>query len=243
MGKHQPGRPEQAPRHSKHLSNHPLRGGLANEHFRDATGVRLTNVAPPVNVNSNNQPMGFTLATPNPLYVWGNYNCTNSSYLGTTNTSSSVPCALISDALTLLSTNWRDTNKLTFNSSGGVRVAATSDTVDAAIITGIVYSTGSADGLFSGGAMNLTRLLEDWSSSTLTLNTSIVNLYASQMATHQFVDPGTYYLAPAQRNFNYDLNFSNPAKQPPPGTPNVVILLRTGWATPPPCTTNYYVTP
>ncbi len=208
------------------------------------TAVRLTNgAAPPVNANTNGQPMGFTLATPNPLYVWGNYNCTNSSYLGTTNTASSMPCALISDAVTLLSSSWKDTNQLTFNSSGGVRVAASSDTVDAAIITGIVYSTGTNNGAFSGGVVNLMRLLEDWSSSTLTLNTSIVSLYASQMATHQFMNPGTYYLAPSQRNFYYDMDFSNPAKQPPPGTPNVVLLLRTGWATPPPNNVNYNVTP
>lgn len=207
------------------------------------TAVRLTNgAAPPVDSNTNGQPMGFTVATPNPLYVWGNYNCTNSSYLGTTNTSASVPCSLICDALTILSTNWRDTNQLTFNSSGGVRVAGNT-TIDAAIITGIVYTTGTGGSGFSGGVVNFPRLLEDWSSATLTLNTSMINLYASQMATNQFKNPGTYYLAPSQRNFSYDLNFSDPTKQPPPGTPNVVLLLRTGWATPPPNKVNYYVTP
>src|SRR5262249_25161553 len=63
--------------------------------------VRLTNgIAPPV--------QGFTVATPNPLYVWGNYNCTNSGHLGTTNTVSTVPCALYCDALTVLSAKWSD---------------------------------------------------------------------------------------------------------------------------------------
>ena len=39
-----------------------------------------------VNIAGNNQPSGFTVATPNPLYVWGNYNCPNTTYLNTTNT-------------------------------------------------------------------------------------------------------------------------------------------------------------
>ena len=73
---------------------------------------------------------------------------------------------------------------------------------------------------FSGGVHNITRLLEDWSSATLTLNTCIVNLYNSQRAIGQFMNPGTYYNAPT-RNFNYDQNFSNPSGVPP-GTPLVV---------------------
>jgi hypothetical protein len=56
-----------------------------------------------VNIAGVNQPSGFTVATPNPLYVWGNYNCPNSAYLGTTNTTTDYPASLVSDALTILS--------------------------------------------------------------------------------------------------------------------------------------------
>ena len=48
------------------------------------TAVRLKNGATiPTNmvtIAGSNQPSGFTVATPNPLYVDGNYNCPNSTY-------------------------------------------------------------------------------------------------------------------------------------------------------------------
>jgi hypothetical protein len=174
--------------------------------------VRLTNgIAPPCNDG-----MGFTLITPNPLYVWGNYNQTNSAYLGSTNTSSgTVPCSLISDALTILSSNWRDSKS---TGSYTLRKAA-STTVNAAILTGIVPSTGTGDTQFSGGVQNLPRLLEDWTGSALWLNTSLVCFYNSTRATGLFKNPGvgglTYY-APPQRFFNLDQNFAHLGL--PPGT-------------------------
>jgi hypothetical protein len=184
------------------------------------TAVRLTNgVVPPANGG-----LGFSVATFNPMYVLGHYNQTNSAYLGTTNTSSgTVPCALMSDALTILSPNWQDSQSA---STYTTRIAA-NDTVNAAILTGIVPSTGSSSTTFSGGVHNLPRLLEDWNSPsthTLTLNTSIVNLFNSQMATSQFQNPGVYY-DPPTRQFSFDVNFANPAKQPPPGTPMVSVIV------------------
>ena len=200
------------------------------------TAVRLTNgVAPPVNGG-----LGWSVATPDPLYVLGHYNCTNSGYLGTTNTTSSMPCALMSDALTILSPAWNDSK----SSSSYTARPASDTTVDAAILTGIVPSTGSSSSQFSGGVHNLTRLLEDWNSPstrTLTLNTSIMNLFNSTIATHQFVNPGTYY-DPPTRKFSYDLNFMDPAKQPP-GIPCAMVLVRLNWAVPPPNNVTYNVTP
>ena len=102
-------------------------------------------------------------------------------------------------------------------------------------------STGSSTTTFSGGVHNLPRLLEDWSSSTLWLNTSIINLYSSARATNVFVDPGTYY-EPPTRKFSYNLNYSNP-NYIPPGIPNALVALRYNWAVPPPGSTNYNVTP
>jgi hypothetical protein len=209
------------------------------------TAIRLKNaqIIPPnlVNIAGINQPSGFTLATPNPLYVQGNYNCPNSAHLGTTNTTAAYPASLASDALTILSGAWKDNaSATTLGSSGGGVRTATSDTVNAAILTGIVYSTGSGATTFSGGAMNLPRLLEDWGnggSVTLTLNTSIVNLFASTRATNQFQNPGAYYYAPT-RQFSFDQNFLNYTKQPP-GTPMLGVVLRAKWATPPPNTVTY----
>jgi hypothetical protein len=180
------------------------------------TVIRLINgIAPP-----SNGGQGFTLATPNPLYVLGNYNQTNASYLATSNTSSgTVPCALISDALTILSTNWSD-NVSFANYPSTSWNASSSDTVNAAILTGIVPSTGTDSLHFSGGMQNFTRLLEDWSVSVLWLNTSYVNLYTSTRATNQFLNPGAYYNPPT-RKYSYDRNFADPY-QTPPGTPTVL---------------------
>lgn len=200
--------------------------------------VRITNgIAPP-----NNGGQGFTLATPNPLYVWGDYNCTNRAYLGTTNTAAAgaLPCALMSDALTILSTNWLDAAS---TAAYTTRLAADT-TVNAAILSGIVPSTGSSSTTFSGGVHNLPRLLEDWNSPStrkLTINTSMINLFQSRRATGKFINPGTYY-DPPTRNFSYDLQFRDPTKVPP-GMPCALVALRFGWATPPPNNVTYNVTP
>jgi hypothetical protein len=209
------------------------------------TAIRLKNgttiPANTVNVAGNNQPSGFTVATPNPLYVWGNYNCPNSAYLGKTNPppSSDYPASLVSDALTILSPNWVDSQSQ--KSMGSGKNTAVSDTVNAAILTGVVPSTGSGSTTFSGGVHNLPRLLEDWGSGSasvvLTLNTSIVNLFASTRATNQWQAPGNYYQAPT-RQFSFDQNFLQYSRQPP-GTPMLGAVLRSKWAVPPPNTVTY----
>jgi hypothetical protein len=197
--------------------------------------VRLSNgAAPPVNGG-----LGWSVATPDPLYVLGNYNC-SSAYLGTTNTTTALPCAFMSDALTILSASWQDG----LSGSSYTARRASDTTINAAILTGIVPSTGSSSSQFSGGVHNLPRLLEDWNSPstrTLTLNTAIMNLFSSKIASHQFVNPGTYY-DPPTRKFSYDLNFQDPAKQPP-GVPCALVLVRLNWAVPPPNTITYNVTP
>jgi hypothetical protein len=202
-------------------------------------GVRLANgAAPPVNGGA-----GFSVATPNPLYVIGNYNQTNNGLLDKADTTSgTVPCAFMSDALTILSQDWSDaTSKSTGYSTGSSSYDAHNTTVNAAILTGIVPSTGTDSTHFSGGVHNLPRLLEDWTGYKLTLNTSIINLYNSLQATGRFKNPGTYY-APPTRQFSYDLNFSDPTKVPP-GIPCALVALRYSWATPPPNTVTYNVTP
>jgi hypothetical protein len=184
--------------------------------------VRLTNgVALPTNGWT-----GFTLATPNPLYVMGNYNAQNSINQGSTNVASVVPASLACDALTILSGNWRDsTSSNSIGSSGsGVRDAATT-TIDAALIAGIVYSISPASSAppsqYSGGVSNLPRLLENWNAASLWLNTSLVNLFPSTVATNQYQTPGTYWYAPT-REFSFNPNFET-SNGLPPATPLVCI--------------------
>jgi hypothetical protein len=185
----------------------------------------------------SNNGMGFSVATQNPLYVDGSYNTQIAGSAGssasTTNTAYTVPAALLSDSLTILSGSWDDSK----STQSYTKRDATDTTINAAIITGTVPSTGTGNTTFSGGVHNLTRLLEDWSGNNLYLNTSILRLFDSQMATHQFVNPGTYYQPPT-RQFSFDLNFLNPAKVPP-GVPTALVPIRFGWTTPPPGTVTY----
>jgi hypothetical protein len=195
--------------------------------------VRLVNGAIIPTNGTSAQPGGWTLATPNPLYVWSNYNIGPGGVAGSTDTSHTFPASLVSDALTILSCSWQDGN------SGGTLGGrnASSTTINAAILTGIVFSTDNSSNHFSGGVMNLPRLLEDWSSDTLTLNTSIVNLFNSVRATNWFQNPGVYYFAPT-RQFSFDNNFTNYVKMPP-GTPFLGWMVRAKWRVPPPNTVNY----
>jgi hypothetical protein len=199
--------------------------------------IRLANgTVIPTNMTTANVASGFTVATPNPLYTWGHYNAPVPAQRDTTNTGGCFPASLISDAMTILSTNWHDSA-----SAGALsgRIAG-STTVNAAILTGIVYSTGNSDTTYSGGVMNLPRMLEDWdgSGTILTLNTSIVNLFNSVQATNQFKMPGVYYYAPWKRQFTFDINFLDYRKLPP-GTPTLPVINRVKWAAPPAGMTNY----
>jgi hypothetical protein len=170
-----------------------------------------------------NNGLGFTVATQNPLYVWGNYNTTINSNIyaatvGSTTNGAAVPAALIADAITILSPNWSDA----LSASVFASRTASSMTVNAAMLCGNVPSTGVTSTTFSGGVHNLTRFLENWAGATLTYNTSLVCLFSSQMATNQWraqhnSNPSGYY-DPPTRLWGFDQNFSNPNKLPP-GTP------------------------
>jgi hypothetical protein len=192
----------------------------------DLFAVRLVNGSILPTNGTAVAPTGWTVATPNPLYVWGHYNIGpgGSTTPGNTDTSKTFPASLVSDALTILSANWQDLQSSLVITDGSKSKA--SDTiVNAAILTGIVYSTDGTSNHFSGGVQNVPRLLEDWGNglTTLTLNTSIVNLFDSARATNWFRNPGAYYYAPT-RKISFDLNFTNGAKLPP-ATPALTLVV------------------
>jgi hypothetical protein len=141
---------------------------------------------------------------------------------GNSDTSKTFPASLVSDALTILSPNWQDSQSSLLITDGS-KSKANNTTVNAAILTGIVYSTDGTSNHFSGGVMNVPRLLEDWTGVTLTLNTSIVNLFPSARATNWFRNPGLYYYAPT-RAFSFDRNFTNWTKLPP-ATPTLLVVV------------------
>ena len=187
-------------------------------------GIRLIN-------GTSLPPLGLTVATPDPLYIQGDYNVPASAR-GTTNTSGTMPASIASDAITILSTNWNDANS---SLSLASRIAGNT-TVNAAFLTGIVASTSASD---SGGVENFPRFLEDWTSATFTYNGSMVCMFFSSIATGLWQGIGSTYdiYNPPIRNWGLDANFQNQDKLPP-STPALAILVRSGWHVPAAFTTN-----
>jgi len=176
--------------------------------------------------NGTNLPtQGLTVASPDPIYVLGNYNA-SSSDLGTSNVTDTAPAAFIGDAVTILSTSWKDS--YTSSTSLSSRNAGNT-TVNAAMMEGIVQSvTVNGTKHYSGGVENFLRLLENWTGDTLTYNGSIVVMFNSQFATNFWNTPGTYYNPPT-RKWGFDVNFQNQNKLPPM-TPQAKALVRLGWS-------------
>src|SRR5258706_1441463 len=111
-------------------------------------GVRLIN-------GQQLPPRGLTVATPKPIYIKGHYNCPAAN-LGTTNTSGSLPASIVADAITVLSTTWKDSQSAGPFSS---RVAGDT-TVNAAFLAGIVQTSTSSG--YSGGIEKSPRFLLVW---------------------------------------------------------------------------------
>jgi hypothetical protein len=188
--------------------------------------VPLTSTTlPAVRVNngamlpSQTAPYGFTVVTAQPMYVWGNYNASNSSgsSLGQNSTTYTWPAALMADSITILSTSWDD-------SVSTKNPTPTTTTVNAAMLEGIVRST---NGNYSGGLENFLRLLENWNNSVpLWYNGSIIVMFPSQYATNSW-NYGNYYTA-AVRNWAFDTNFVQQGGLPPI-TPQAKGVIRVNW--------------
>ena len=173
------------------------------------------------------------MATPDPVYIIGNWNVSTNgtpANLGTANTSQTYPSAIYSDAITVLSSNWVNANSTASISS---RTAA-NDTVNAAFFTGNVPSNGS---YYSGGVENFPRFLQNWSGYTFTYNGSMVQGLYSQIADYPWPGTGAVYNPPT-RNWAFDQNFTNPQKLPPL-TPRLSYYYRTSWTLLPPNTASF----
>ncbi|MBU6410687.1 MAG: hypothetical protein KGR98_09890, partial [Verrucomicrobia bacterium] len=177
-------------------------------------GVRLTD-------GQTLPPDGLTVATPDPLYVQGNYNAPASD-LGTSDTSGTVPAALIGDSINVLSASWDDSDSALSISQR----TASATTVNAAVMAGIVPS---GNGHYSGGVENFFRLLENWSGTQLTYNGSMVVMFPSQIATGYWPGTGSVYNAP-KRLWSFDANFTDPVKLPHI-FPSVRVIVRGQWTT------------
>jgi hypothetical protein len=176
-------------------------------------------------------PNGLSVVTPDPAYIVGNWNVTNNSGQGMTqtyNVSDTLPSAIFSDAVTVLSSAWNPNNSTNSLSSRD----AVADTVNAALLTGNVPSDGT---YYSGGVENFVRFQEDWSNVNFYYNGSMVEMFQSRVANYPWPGTGVVYNPPV-RNWAYDTNFNNPT-QLPPLTPRVIYINRARWATLPPGST------
>jgi hypothetical protein len=184
---------------------------------------------------------GLTIASPNPVYIQGDYNTgttTNPNSVpannsgNPNNTSSPVvsgytrkPAAVIADAVMLLSNSWSDSKaKLEVSER-----AASNTTYNTAIMAGFMPSgwdpPAGSDYGYSGGANNYPRFLENWTDKSCTYFGSMVELFESKVFTGEW-DTGVIY-RPPKRRWNFDPNF---ADNPPPGSVDAVVMTRGTWA-------------
>jgi hypothetical protein len=172
-------------------------------------------------------PGGFTVASENPVYIQGDYNsnAADTTWNATpTNQNGHAAAAVIADAVTLLSNDWRDLNSML-----GV---VTDRTANRKPISDSYYRVAIAGGKnmtfqqpagtsqdfgTDGGLHNFMRYLEDWGGRTVHYKGSLVSLYFSTYDTGVFKCCTVVYGVPA-RDYTFDSDFSSPGGLPP-GTP------------------------
>ena len=188
----------------------------------------------PIVVNGVTYNGGFTVASENPVYVWGDYNSNASDATWTTGADQAghAAAAVIADAVTLLSDDWNDLQStvgtLITNIPGGSLRNPSHDGYYRLAIAGgknmtfplPTFTTPAApprDFGTDGGLHNFLRYLENWGSQTVNYKGSLVSLYYSTYNTGIFKCCSTVYGVPT-RNYIFDNDFTVPAGLPP-GTP------------------------
>ena len=183
-------------------------------------------------------PYGFTLATPNALYVKGDYNVKIGA-----NYNTNYPSAFLSDSMTILSDYWRDKdnqvwpaniiNPYAYPNPYSYCNYACDTTIKTALITGSAVTT---DDLYrwSGAANNLIRYLEYWKYRTFEIYGNQVCLWPSKYEWQHYIYQTKYdtsldpwhYIWPSYRLFLYDQNLQS---RPPPGFDNFYTYRVLGW--------------
>lgn len=182
---------------------------------------------------------GFTVASENPVYIWGDYNTSaadaggwaGDTLPGQGDAIGQVAAAsVIADAVTLLSVDWSDLGSMMTNVTlpttyrnpthdGHYRLAiAGGKNMTFQLPTYTNPAAPYRDFGTDGGVHNFLRYLEDWSNQTVYYKGSLVSLYYSTYDTGIFkcCSPDVYGVP--TRDYYFDLDFSVPAGLPP-GTP------------------------
>jgi hypothetical protein len=184
---------------------------------------------------------GLTIASPNPVYLQGDFNTGGTGTAVPSNNSANLnsdgtykdpnnppapqvsgyaraPAAIIADAVNILSSSWLDANS-------GTVPAAASTTVNAAIVSGNVPTNMYGDKGYSGGAENFPRFLEDWGNKTFTYYGSMVELYQSNQSIGEWGKDNVY--SPPTRAWYFDSNFKT---SPPLGTIMIYNYIKGQWS-------------
>lgn len=210
---------------------------------------------PPTNGSLSANGNGFTVASEEPVYVWGNYNTGSADPFWPSENTLTTPhsaAAIIADAVTLLSnppagnntqgggaaaTTVGYTDYLTFEYPATVSSRPGDDSYyRMAIIAGksIPFPNPSwsteADFGTDGGMHNFLRYLENRGANSAVVNYagSMISMYYSQYATGNFKCCTSVYDAPAKRNYFFDTLFENPQNLPP-GTPSFQDVVSLGF--------------
>lgn len=216
------------------------------EHKFYRRGFRLINGQTLPGIYDSTNPAntkGFTVASENGVYVLGNYNATGISSVGTPTPSTSylpqdtalhIPASIVSDAVTILSPSWKDSEsfKSPFDLNG--RTADNETFIRFAMLTGDSRSNlngdpnqGGGDTRLSGGVHNFLRFLEKWGGNRVNYSGSLINLFNSRNNNGAFKCCNMVY-SPPTRNWVFDVSFTDPDRLPP-GTPFFQVLQLTGF--------------
>jgi hypothetical protein len=164
---------------------------------------------------------GLTVATPNPLYIWGDYNLKSESDQESDATNGK-PASIAADAVTILSSAWLDER-----SALKVSVRRAKDTtIQAALLSGIVPTTHF--GSYGGGLENFPRLLENWQDKVFTYRGSMVALFPSMHALSVWKRKDVF--RPPVRRWSFNSDYLE-ADKLPPSTPMIPRLIRNRWTT------------
>lgn len=195
--------------------------GRENPNFFFRRGVKVVDGAALAN-NLNTCPgsviCGLTVASENPVYIQGDYNCFGCA--GGTWSSLHAATSVAGDAITLLSNNWNDVNSFIspYNINGRLAVTTYYRT---AVLGGKGVSFPQPTGYASpqdfgtdGGIHNFLRYIENWGGQTLYYEGSLISLYYNRQATGTFKCCTTVY-SPPTRGYNFDVEFLQPTLLPP----------------------------
>jgi len=158
-------------------------------------------------------PFGLAIASENPVYLQGNYNA-NGTFNG-----AHAPCAVIADAVTLLSNQWNDATSFASPQNPGGRTPTADAWYRTAIIAGKGKSFAHPAGTYQdfgtdGGVHNFLRFLEGWGGRALNFRGAVISLYYNRQAVGTYKCCTNVY-GPPSRGYNFDTDFLDPTLLPP----------------------------